>query len=119
MSAKRKKSAPVVQEEASGTDVASGGFSNTLVGLLTKAIEDHKAGNLDAAEAGYRKALEMEPNHPHGLHYLGVMEHQRENHEVAVGLIERAIEQLPEFPEAFSNLGAAHYALKNLVELTR
>ena len=114
MSAKRKKSASAVQNEASSTESGSGGFSNTLVGILSVAIEDHKAGNLDDAEAGYRKSLEIAPNHPHALHFLGVIEHQRDDHEAAIELINRAIEQLPEFPEAFSNLGAAHYALKNL-----
>lgn len=114
MSAQRKKSASAVQKEASSAEIVSGGFSNTLIGILSAAIEDHKAGNLEAAEAGYRKSLEMAPDHPHALHYLGVMEHQRNNHGAAIELIDRAIENLPEFPEAFSNLGAAHFALRNL-----
>lgn len=94
------------QQDPSAADTQSG-FVPTLVTLLSGAIEAHRAGDLDAAEQAYRAVLETTPDHPHALHFLGVIEHQRGNNQVAIDLIERAIAQLPEFADAYSNLGAA------------
>lgn len=41
-----------------------------------KAIQFHQAGQLQAAEAIYKKILEIQPSHPDSLHYLGVIAHQ-------------------------------------------
>jgi protein O-GlcNAc transferase len=81
-----------------------------VVTILLAAIERHQYGALDEAEAGYRAALEKSPDHPHALHYLGVVHHQRGDHEAAIAIIERAIERLPDFADFHSNLGAARYA---------
>ncbi|NKB20138.1 MAG: tetratricopeptide repeat protein [Alphaproteobacteria bacterium] len=91
-------------------------FDQTLVSILSKAIEVHKSGDLTAAEDGYHRALDMVPDHPHALHFMGVLQHQKGNSTEAITLISRAIEGLPDFADAYSNLGAAYHAMENLPE---
>jgi Flp pilus assembly protein TadD len=55
----------------------------------------HRAGDLDGAEAGYRRTLARSPDHAESLHLLGVLVHQRGRHEVALGSIARAISLAP------------------------
>ena len=77
----------------------------TLPEALAFALELHKGGHHDEAEALYRKVLEAEPEQPDALHYLGVLSHQRGDGEAAVALIERAIARLPEQADMHNNLG--------------
>src|SRR6185437_1753845 len=67
----------------------------------------HRAGDLDRAEAGYRRLLGDSPDHADSLHLLGVLEHQRGRHEVAVGSIARAIVLDPGRADYRNNLGVA------------
>jgi predicted TPR repeat methyltransferase len=77
----------------------------TLSEALAFALELHKGGHFDEAEALYRKVLEAEPEQPDALHYLGVLSHQTGDGEAAVALIERAIARLPEHADMHNNLG--------------
>ena len=72
---------------------------------LSFALELHKGGHLDEAEALYRKVLETAPEQPDALHYLGVLSHQTGDGEAAIALIQRAIAQLPEHADMQNNLG--------------
>jgi predicted O-linked N-acetylglucosamine transferase (SPINDLY family) len=45
--------------------------------LLSIAVQHHRAGKLGEAESGYRKILEINPNHAASLHLLGVAHYQR------------------------------------------
>ena len=45
--------------------------------VLRQAVEVHQSGQLDAAEASYRKVLHMRAGQPDALHFLGVLCHQR------------------------------------------
>ena len=64
-----------------GTDAAMAGSGNRAerrrqaakTAELTAALEHHRAGRLDRAEALYRKFLEKSPGHPDGLHLLGII----------------------------------------------
>ena len=38
---------------------------------IEQALEHHRAGRLQQAEAIYRQMLRQEPNHPDALHLLG------------------------------------------------
>lgn len=114
MSAKRKRLSSRARDSKPKSTKAGIGFKPSLVGILSAAVDSLKQGRLKEAEAGFRRVLETAPDHPHAMHFLGVIEHQRGNHLDAIDFIQKATEILPEFPEAFSNLGAAHYALKNL-----
>lgn len=95
---------------------AATGFENTLTARLANAIEAHRAGDLSVAEQSYAAVLEVSPDHPHALHFMGVIEHQKGDNDTAIDLIKRALDSLPDFADAHSNLGAAYYAQGNLVD---
>jgi predicted O-linked N-acetylglucosamine transferase (SPINDLY family) len=94
--------------------VPAGSFESTLTAKLANAIEAHRSGDLAAAEQCYRNALEMSPDHPHALHFMGVIEHQKGHNDTAIALIKRALDSVPDFADAHSNLGAAYYAQGDL-----
>ncbi len=74
---------------------------------LAEAQALHADGRLDEAEQRYRLILEHEPTHREGLHLLGLLCHQRGQHDAAVGWLQRAVESSPESPLYRSNLGLA------------
>jgi Flp pilus assembly protein TadD/SAM-dependent methyltransferase len=86
---------------------------------LEQALQHHRAGRFEDAQALYRRILESEPNQPDALHWLGVMELQRGNCQQAAELIGRALEKKPEYAEAHNNLGLALQALQRLPEAER
>jgi predicted O-linked N-acetylglucosamine transferase (SPINDLY family) len=67
----------------------------------------HEAGELDLAEAHYRKALEQNPKHADALHLLGLVCYQQGKFTLAIELIGRALPELHDLPEAHLNLGNA------------
>lgn len=69
-----------------------------------KAIEAHRQGRADEAEALYRQVLAQNPNHADAIHMLGLLHHQRGDRATAAQLIERSIALLPTNPMAYSNL---------------
>ena len=74
---------------------------------LAEAFAHHRAGRLQKAEAGYRRALEAAPEHPDALHLLGVVARQSKRPDAAVQLIRQAIAVMPDVPEFHANLGNA------------
>jgi tetratricopeptide (TPR) repeat protein len=78
---------------------------------LNIALDHHRAGRLDHAEAGYRGIIEAHPGHVEALHYLGVLLHQRGQHENAARLLDRALELSPDFAACWSNRGLVAAAL--------
>jgi predicted TPR repeat methyltransferase len=72
---------------------------------LQLAIERHKVDQLDDAELIYKVLLERWPDHPDVLSYMGVLQHQRGNHERALGLLRHALEIVPNAPGVWNNLG--------------
>ncbi len=99
---------------AATAQVAPTRLDDSLVGRLSAAIEAHQAGDQAAAEQGYRETLEAVPDHPHALHYLGVVLHQKGENDEAVRLIERAVAQMPNHADMHSNLGAVFYEMERL-----
>ncbi len=79
--------------------------------LLASAINQHRAGQLAEAERIYREILAAEPQHADALHLLGVIAHQRDQHEAAVDLIGRAIACGAPLAQHHFNLGLALAAL--------
>src|SRR5258706_5435761 len=77
----------------------------TLRDLLAAAIRAHQAGNLDAAEPAYHRVLELLPEHPDALHFLGVLRHQRGDSATALELTRRGIAVAPNEPGFHNNLG--------------
>ncbi len=78
---------------------------------LDQALEHHKAGRLEEAEAAYRELLAREPEHADARHLLGILSAQRGDPQGAVALIEQAIERAPAIPDYHHNLGEAYRAL--------
>ncbi len=77
----------------------------TIAEILGRAMQEHEAGRLDAAEHLYEQALAVEPDSPDALHLLGVLEAQRGNHKQAARLIGQAIALLPQEAMFHNNLG--------------
>lgn len=72
--------------------------------LLQQAITHHQAGRLGDADQLYRQILMVQPDHPDGLHLLGVLYHQAGHSAQGIGLIRRAV-QLAPTASNLSNLG--------------
>jgi predicted TPR repeat methyltransferase len=72
---------------------------------LDLAMRLHRGGQMDEAEALYRRILEVESDSPDALHFLGVLTFQRGDTAEAVRLIRRALAHAPDYPDALSNLG--------------
>ncbi len=58
---------------------------------LEIAVEHHRAGRLNRAEALYRKVLEVDPEEADALHLLGVIANQRGRFDLAERRVRRAI----------------------------
>jgi protein O-GlcNAc transferase len=76
-----------------------------LAPLLTKAVDSHQSGDLEAAQAIYAEILADAPSHFDALHLLGVLRHQQGRNEEARALIMSAISVNPESVDALCNLG--------------
>ncbi|HSD00423.1 MAG TPA: glycosyltransferase, partial [Casimicrobiaceae bacterium] len=73
--------------------------------IIRRALRLQRSGDLDAAEALYRQALEAHPDHPDCLHMLGVVCLRRKRYLQGIELIERAcIVSQWRNPYQFSNL---------------
>ncbi len=80
---------------------------SAIFGKLSAAVEHHKAGRREEAEALYRSVLRENPNHADTLHLLGVLAAECGNFDLAVAAIGRAIEVRPGVPVYYNNLGLA------------
>lgn len=72
---------------------------------LAQAIQWHRQGRLDEAEALYRRELQRNPQQVDALHFLGVLTSQRGQYPEAVELIRRALALNPQYADAWNNLG--------------
>ncbi len=78
----------------------------------TRGIANEREKNWDRAEADFRKALELRPDHPSVLNYLGYSYLERqENYDEALSMIERAVAERPEDGAIVDSLGWALYRL--------
>ncbi|ODT84870.1 MAG: hypothetical protein ABS69_01625 [Nitrosomonadales bacterium SCN 54-20] len=72
---------------------------------LQVAVEHHKRGNLSQAEAIYQHILQLEPNHPDALHFLGLLARDAGRVDIGIELIRKALRFKPDYVEAHNNLG--------------
>ena len=84
--------------------------------VLRSAVNAHRAGRLDEAEAIYRRVIKAHPEHAEALHLLGLVRHQGGRSEDAVGLIERAIACDAAIARYHNSLGVALYDLGRIDE---
>lgn len=81
--------------------------------LLQEAVDHHRAGRLQAAQAAYAQLLTQDPQNVDALHLMGVLFHQAGHHAQAVELIGRAVARAGDAPAAAPmhyNLGEAQRA---------
>lgn len=71
------------------------------------ALGSHLNGKYDSALASYRKADEIEPNHPKVWCNLGVLYFQLDRYEEAEAALSQATKANPDYARAWDNLAAA------------
>jgi tetratricopeptide (TPR) repeat protein len=85
-----------------------------------RAIAYERAGEWDLAEPDFRKALELEPDHPSVLNYLGYsLVELRRNLDEAMEMIRKAVELRPNDGYIVDSLGWAYYRLGNYEEAVK
>jgi predicted TPR repeat methyltransferase len=77
----------------------------TLDEAIELAILLQKNEQLVEAQTLFRRVFETAPDHPHALHYAGVLAHQQGRSDEAVALIERSLSLEPDRADCYSNLG--------------
>ena len=112
-SGKKYKQCCLRHEEALAAGKHSGMAS--IQKAFQSALALHQAGRLPQAEAIYRQILQVAPNHPDALHFLGAIAHHDGNNQAAVEFIRRAISVNPS-PSMHYNLGNALQAQGKLDE---
>jgi predicted TPR repeat methyltransferase len=91
----------------------------TMGEALELAVRHHRADQLDVAESVYRRVLEVVPEQPDALHFLGVLLHQRGKHGEALELLKHAIELQPERAGFHQNMGNVLFEMERLNEAAR
>ena len=75
------------------------------------AIQLFRDGSIEDAEILFRTVLNIDPNHPVALHFLGLIAHHEGKHQLAAQHIGAALAVSPNYVEAHSNLGIVYQAL--------
>lgn len=81
--------------------------STSAQAWLARAMAAHQQGQVDEARRAYGALLALAPEHPDGLHLLGMLEAQFGSGDTAVALISRAIALSPGEAMFHNNLGNA------------
>jgi tetratricopeptide (TPR) repeat protein len=79
--------------------------ANDLEQILKSAVEQHQAGQLDAAALGYQQILASDPTHGDALHLAGCLRYQQHDREAGIALVRQAIAVNPGLAVAHDNLG--------------
>ena len=81
-------------------------------GLQAGAAHFHKRGDAVEATLFYQRLLRDHPDHPEGLHGLGLLAHQAGDHDRAIRLVERAVTLSPAVGRYHYHLGLALAAVQ-------
>ncbi|MEH2567554.1 tetratricopeptide repeat protein [Bradyrhizobium sp. AZCC 2289] len=93
---------------------ASGGDKNAWVTYYYRGICEERSKQWSKAEADMRKALDMQPEQPHVLNYLGYSWiDQGINLDEGMKMIKRAVDQRPDDGYIVDSLGWAYYRIGN------
>lgn len=85
-----------------------------------RGICEERSKNWDKAEADMKKALEIQPEQPHVLNYLGYSWIDRGlNLDEAMKMIKRAVDQRPDDGYIVDSLGWAYYRIGNYEEAVK
>ena len=91
-------------------------LSPKQIKMMQDAMALHQSGQLDAAEAQYKKLLSLLPTHTFLLASLGRLAFQKSQFDTAVKLFGRSLQIDPDQPETFCAQGAALQELKRYDE---
>ena len=111
----RKKFTDCAQSYSRGIDALPPTTDkNTWVYYYYRGICEERSKQWSKAEADMRKALELQPEQPHVLNYLGYSWiDQGINLDEGMKMIKRAVEQRPDDGYIVDSLGWAHYRIGN------
>ena len=87
--------------------------------LVKEGDDALKRGDRDAAEAAYREALDVDPDHAEALHSLGYIEVSRDHFPAAKSLLEEALARDPDHQGARQLLANAHLGMKDYAAAKR
>ena len=87
-----------------------------LTEILQDALDQHNQGNVAQAITDYRRALEVHPEHPEALNYLGVALAQEGRHAEAIAPLSRAVALQPHNAQVHNHYGNALFGLSRLEE---
>ena len=76
-----------------------------VAGWFDQALMRHRTGDLVQAQVFYQRVLDVQPEHPEALNFLGILMQQRGQSVQAEQLIRRAIRAVPSYAAAYTNLG--------------
>lgn len=95
-----------------GIDLAEAAGAPNWYAYYVRGISHERQGQYDRAEADFRRTLELQPNHPSVLNYLGYMLVERnEKLDEALGMIETAVAARPDSGYITDSLGWVYYRL--------
>ena len=77
----------------------------SLDGRVTNALQLHRVGRIQEAEALYREVLNAQPNHAGAQHFLGLLLHQTNRRAQGLALIDRSVRSAKKNPDFLNNLG--------------
>ncbi len=111
----RKKFADCVQTYSQGIDaLPANSDKTTWVYYYYRGICEERSKQWSKAEADMRKSLELQPEQPHVLNYLGYSWiDQGINLDEGMKLIKRAVDQRPDDGYIVDSLGWAYYRIGN------
>jgi len=111
----RKKFADCVQTYSQGIDVLPQGNEKTnWIYYYYRGICEERSKQWSKAETDMRKALELQPEQPHVLNYLGYSWiDQGINLDEGMKMIKRAVDQRPDDGYIVDSLGWAYYRIGN------
>ena len=111
----RKKFADCVQTYSQGIDALPQASEKTnWVYYYYRGICEERSKQWSKAEADMRKALDLQPEQPHVLNYLGYSWiDQGINLDEGMKMIKRAVDQRPDDGYIVDSLGWAHYRIGN------
>lgn len=96
--------------------VQEGPTEVTVAEALAIAVQMHSEGQLDVAETIYRRILELLPDEPDALNFLGMLVMIRGRREEALDLIQRSLAADPTLGVRYVNLGNVLLSLERVDE---
>ncbi|MDC1442342.1 tetratricopeptide repeat protein, partial [Rhodospirillaceae bacterium] len=82
--------------------------------LIEIGLSHHNASRIEEAFKVYQKVLQISPENPDALHFLGVACHQLHNNDLALQFLERAVPLKPNNSAVFNHYGSVLLTIPNL-----